>query len=228
MTQEKISQFRRRPARSLAAVVFAGGLALSACADVNGAGDTNGNGAEVTPTQTVTMTESPPPADPGPDPGPTDPADPGNGNGNGVEEPTAPMGDPNLDPEENMEGTGTDLNVSDIRLATHEGFDRVVFDISGTGAPGWSVDYTDEPAQQGSGFPIEFTGETALQVNLHGMSQPLEVGDVAGVGGVVNEVLPGINHHGTSQFVIGLDESLPYSVILLEEPTRLVIDILHQ
>lgn len=227
MTQTQVPQFRRRRVRRLAAVVFAGGLALSACADVNGT-DGNGTGDTGIPsTQTVTMTESPPPAAPGP----TDP-DPGNGNNNGngngnAEDPTAPMGEPDTDPEENMGSTGTDLDVSAIRLASHEGFDRVVFDIAGTGAPGWSVDYTDSPAQQGSGFPIEFEGETALRVSLHGLTQPVELDTVAGAGGVVTEVIPDINHHGTSQFIIGVEGTLPYSVTLLEEPTRLVIDILH-
>lgn len=60
------------------------------------------------------------------------------------------------------------------------------------------------------------------------MAQPLEVGDVAGVGGVVTEIIPDISHHGTAQFIIGLQNEAPFSVTLLDEPTRVVVDVLHE
>ena len=54
------------------------------------------------------------------------------------------------------------------------------------------------------------------------------VGGVDGVGGVVTEVIPDISHHGTAQFIIGVAERAAFSVTLLEEPTRVVVDVLHE
>ena len=216
MSSSQLPQFRRRPTRSLAAVAFVGALALSAC------GDGNGDDPESPSPGTGAATAAPPVEDG--DEASTLPAD----EEAPAEDPTSPMGDPDATMKENMEFTGGDLSVSDIRLATHDDFDRVVFDVAGDGAPGWTVTPTDAPVQQGSGSPIDYEGASALSVNLHGMAQPLEVGDVAGVGGVVTEVIPDISHHGTAQFIIGLQNEAPFSVTLLDEPTRVVVDVLHE
>ena len=40
--------------------------------------------------------------------------------------------------------------MTQIRTGLHDGFDRVVFEVEGTGAPGWDVRYVDEAAGQGS------------------------------------------------------------------------------
>ena len=53
------------------------------------------------------------------------------------------------------------------------------------------------------------------------------IGTVPGAGGVVTQVLSGGTFEARSQFVIGLDGRHPYSVQVLNEPTRLVIDVLH-
>ena len=199
----------------LAATVLTG-LALSAC------GDGNGDDPESPSPGTGAATAAPPVEDG--DDASTLPAD----EEAPAEDPTSPMGDPDTTMKENMEFTGADLAVSDIRLASHDGFDRVVFDVAGDGVPGWSVAYTDYPGQQGSGFPIDYEGASALSVNLHGMIRPIEVGGVDGVGGVVTEVIPDIAHHGTAQFIIGVAERAAFSVTLLEEPTRVVVDVLHE
>ena len=237
-------QFTRRPARSLAAAMFAGALALTSCIggpNVSAPGDAT---TEVTATTTAatasptTVTESPPVEHPPPETDDGTGDDTGNGTADATTspvehnpptaEPPSPLGELDTMMKENMEFTGGDLTVSDIRLASHDGFDRVVFDVAGEGVPGWSVAYTDYPGKQGSGFPIDYEGVSALSVNLHGMTRPIEVGGVDGVGGVVTEVIPDISHHGTAQFIIGVAERAAFSVTLLEEPTRVVVDVLHE
>ena len=99
---------------------------------------------------------------------------------------------------------------------------------AGTGEPGWVVEYDAAPAELASGFPLAYEGNVALSVNLIGLNEPLRVGGLQGTGGVVNQVLPDKNHHGTSQFIIGLDQETPFSVTPLQEPPRLVVDILHE
>lgn len=229
MTRITSSQSRRRPLRSLSAVVFAGALVLSACANGGAPQDPAGNGPETPPPETVTATESPVSNDNG--------AAGGNGAAGNHDapapaEPVAdgapqPMGNPDTAPKQQPGAGWTDLNVVDVRIATHGNFDRVVFDTDGEGFPGWFTDYTADPVQPGSGFPIEFDGSQALEVVITGALQPAEIGTITGAGGVVNEVVSGINHHGQTQFIIGMNEILPYSVHLIEEPQRVVVDILH-
>lgn len=126
------------------------------------------------------------------------------------------------------------LIVTDVRVGSHEGFDRVVFDLTGEGDPGWFVDYTDRPAQQGSGHPIEFQGTTALNVNLDGMAYPFDLGiddpqlgTVEGIG-AITEVQSIGTFEGRSQFIIGMNQQLPYSVQVLNDPQRVVIDIVQR
>ena len=57
------------------------------------------------------------------------------------------------------------------------------------------------------------------------MADP-NLGSTPGAGGFITEVKSSGTFEGRSQFVVGLKERLPYSVRVLEEPTRLVIDFL--
>lgn len=125
------------------------------------------------------------------------------------------------------------LMVESVRVGSHDGFDRVVFDLVGDGEPGWFIDYTATPAQQGSGAAILFDGATALNVHIDGTSYPFElnradpqIGRVPGAGSIT-EVISAGTFEGHSQFVVGVKEQHPYSVEVLQEPHRLVIDVLH-
>lgn len=126
------------------------------------------------------------------------------------------------------------LLVTNVRLGVHDRFERVVFDLEGEGEPGWFVDYTDKPMQQGSGGLIQHNGRVALNVNIDGTVYPHELNredpaipTVVGQGGFVSEVIPAGTYEGRSQFFISLDEARPYSVQVLEGPKRIVIDIIR-
>lgn len=58
-----------------------------------------------------------------------------------------------------------------------------------------------------------------------GHEQP-DIDTVPGAGGVVNEVISGITHHGQFQFIIAMNDVLPYSIQIVEQPPRVVVDIL--
>lgn len=208
------SPFRRPKLPALAALTFAGALTLSACTAVNPADDTDGNGPAPPPEENNSQTET------------LEPAANSEVDSLGVPA-TTPMGNPDTSPKEHPPANA-DLDVVDVRMATHDGFDRIVFDTAGDGVPGWHVDYNENPVQQGSGFPIDFEGSIALDVMIHGVTGPADVPDLPGTGGVVTEVLSDITHHGSTHFVIGMNDVLPYSVQVIEEPQRLVIDILHE
>lgn len=125
------------------------------------------------------------------------------------------------------------LAVTNVKVENHEGFDRVIFELQGTGEPGWFIDYTPTPVQQGSGSPIQFNGHTALNVNIDGTVYPFElgiennnVGIIPGSGKTITEVHSVGTFEGRSQFVIGLNgNSRPYSVQRQADPSQITIDI---
>ena len=97
------------------------------------------------------------------------------------------------------------LLVDSVRVASHEGFDRVVLDLVGEGRPGWfNIDGTTYPFELGREDP--------------------RIGTVEGAGNITQVKAVG-TFEGRSQFIIGLKEKLPYSVEVLEDPHRVVIDI---
>lgn len=146
-------------------------------------------------------------------------------------------GDPATDPAQADPDWGGMLAVSDVRVATHDGFDRVVFDIAGDdGGIGWDVRYVDVPTSQGSGNEAEVDGEAYLAVSISGVALPPELppeieaftGEVEGPadGGVVEVVHDSI-FEGYHLFFVGVDTEMPYVVERLEDPQRLVIDLHH-
>ncbi|QGU04856.1 AMIN-like domain-containing (lipo)protein [Corynebacterium comes] len=146
-----------------------------------------------------------------------------------------PLGQPDLAPKtREVTGTGNPTLLENIRSGRHQGFDRVVFDLSDGEEPGWRVDYVDEAMQQASGLPVDVEGDALLHVVITnttypfelGIEDPFEPGTYPGAG-VVNEVAYTGIFEGHTESYIGLDRELPYSVTLLSNPTRLVIDVEH-
>lgn len=145
-----------------------------------------------------------------------------------------PLGNANTSMKTLRPEAPSKLAVTDIRVGSHEGFDRVVFDLTGEGDPGWFVEYTEHPTQQGSGHAVNYAGTIALDVNIDGVSYPHnlgiedpQLGTVEGDGNIT-EVRSEGTFEGRSQFVIGLHEQLPYSVQILEDPQRVVVDIVQR
>jgi len=149
---------------------------------------------------------------------------------------TSALGSPDMSVKMQPPGGEQELMVTGIRVGDHEGFDRVVFDLAGEGEPGWYAELTDTPAQQGSGFPVEYEGATALYLTIQGTPYPtgtdrdadlIDHGPHPGGGGIT-----GINFSSVfeahSEFIIGLDGRYPFSVTYLEGPKRVVVDFVRQ
>lgn len=134
---------------------------------------------------------------------------------------------------------GGELVIQDVRAGSHDGYDRVVFEFSGPGKPGFIAGYNPEPRQQASGYEVEVPGQAYLELIIQGtpMGQMSEREDLVGVGPV--RVAPGgglvgagnvagVVHGGVfeadTQYFIGLDSARPFNVYALENPTRVVVD----
>jgi hypothetical protein len=125
------------------------------------------------------------------------------------------------------------LTVTAVRAAGHEGYDRVVFELSGSGTPGWSVEYVDAPSAQGSGAAIDVPGSAYLQVTLQGTSYPYDSGATEVARGAVpvsgTDVVDGVFYdatfEGTSVAVIGTAARTPFRVYSLTGPSRVVVEV---
>jgi hypothetical protein len=129
---------------------------------------------------------------------------------------------------------GALVTVRDIRIGRHDGFDRVVFEVGGRGTPGWDVRYVDDPSSQGSGDPVEVSGEAVLQVTLNGVGYPDDTG-IAEYSGpdplsvadteVVTEVAFDATFEGTTVAFIGTTSMTPFRVYRLADPGRVVVEV---
>ena len=128
--------------------------------------------------------------------------------------------------------------LTDARIGAHEGFDRVVWEYAGDGTPGWRVGYTDDPRRQGSGHVVDLPGDATLEVLLLGVGYPMD-----GPAGfepyegpqrlasadttVVTEVEVGGSFEAQQDGFVGVTSERPFRVTLLEDPTRVVLDVAH-
>lgn len=127
--------------------------------------------------------------------------------------------------------------VTDVRFGSHEGFDRVVFDLAGSGRAGWQVRYVDSPVrEQGSGAVVPLTGDGQLEVVLTGISLPGDVGGhhyagprrpALGRSGVVADLYVGNLFEGRFATWIGTRSPERFRVFGLDGPQRVVVDIAH-
>lgn len=126
--------------------------------------------------------------------------------------------------------------LTDVRAASHEGQDRLVFEFE-NGVPGYDVRYVAPPVRaDGSGDEVAVAGgavllvrmEPALDADLTQESAPrtytgpirfspqtAAVAELVRIGGF----------EAVLTWAAGVDEQRPFRVTRLEEPARLVIDI---
>ena len=126
-----------------------------------------------------------------------------------------------------------ELTLQDIRVGSHEAYDRVVFEFSGDGLPGYRIQYTDKALQQASGHELAVSGNDILEVLIEGTpmdrlpSNPdlISAGPYQLATGNVAGITNGGTFENQSQFFIGLDRQRSCEAPVLERPTRRVIDV---
>ena len=213
----------RRPAAAAAA---AAGLALALAACTPGGTDDSSSPSGTTTSDSPSPTGSP-----------TDSESPTDGSSAPADDATeAPLPFPaNTDPDTQDPSADAALTVTDIRVGHHDGYDRVVFELGGTGTPGWRVEYVDHPVDDGKGDVVAVDGDAYLQVMISGSGYPMDTGvdEYAGPNpvraaddGEVEEVLLRGVFEGYTQAFVGVDdERRPFRVFSLEDPTRVVVDV---
>jgi len=129
---------------------------------------------------------------------------------------------------------GSDLVLVDAGVAEAEGFDRIVLEFSGTGAPGWVVNYVDEAVLEGSGEVVDLGGAAVLDIYASGTTWPAPdyysgpSQFTPANAGAVNDVYVGGTFEGSTQVLAGIDgEPAPFRVYARSAPSRLVIEVAH-
>lgn len=209
-------------------ILTAAVLALTGCSDGDDEATPTTGGATTaatpTPSDTAT-TESPSPMATATD------------DGTDAEDDAAAPPFPADTSTDTSEPSGTALlTVTDVRTGRHEGFDRVVFELGGTGegVPGWRVEYVDQPVDDGSGNPVEVDGDSFLQVVISGTAMPADSGVTEWPGErlapedteAVKEVVYRFWFEGYTTAFVGVDgDPRPFRAFLLEDPIRVVVDV---
>jgi hypothetical protein len=121
--------------------------------------------------------------------------------------------------------------VTGIRYAGHpeDGYDRIVFDIQGSGLPGYSVRYVPQVVADGSGKPVPVPGNRFLLVVLNPAQAHTDSGTTT-VTGVHNVGLPMLRAYaiagdfeGHVSVALGLNATAGYRVG--ELPGRIYVDV---
>jgi hypothetical protein len=215
-------------------------LVLAGCTSGQGGTDEPGpGGSSPAPTVSETAAASPSATE---NPGTT--GDPDDGTPtptpSATEDETGPPFPANTEPDTaEPAGSGeTFLSVTNVRVAGHDRYDRVVFDLDGTGSgtPGWRVEYVDQATDDGSGAAVEVDGDAILQVTISGTAMPADSGVEEFSGDriepadtdAVDEIVYRYWFEGYTTAFLGIDEGeRPFRVFLLENPTRVVVDVQH-
>lgn len=127
--------------------------------------------------------------------------------------------------------------LSDVRVGGHDGFDRIVLEFEDDGTSPYEVGYVEPPIlSAGKGEEVDVEGAAFLEVRLFSSSgadfaeQPYRLTyegpeRVTGETSAVTEVVRTGDFEATLSWVVGLPSEQPFTVEVLEDPLRLVVDV---
>lgn len=135
------------------------------------------------------------------------------------------------------EATRTDGTaiLRDVRTGAHPGADRVTFEFDGAGLPAWEVEYVDRPVRDcGSGDAVPVAGDGWLEIRFVGAQAHTDAGEpTSGPRSrtvnqpVMLELVRTCDFEGHVTYVVGVGSPNAYTPLVMEAPSRLVIDISH-
>lgn len=152
-----------------------------------------------------------------------------------------PVGEPTAGPiaSDDYPRSGAEPSLlSDVRAESHDGFDRIVVELTGAEVPSYRVAEIAPPiGRDDSDGATPVAGEAFLEIRL----SPAGVLDPSGArsyqgpdritvadGAIVTEVVRTGGTEGPLAFAVGLESSSPFAVGVRDDPARLVVDIVPE
>jgi hypothetical protein len=136
---------------------------------------------------------------------------------------------------EKKKTTITPVLLRDVRAASHEKFDRVVFEFNGDVLPGYHVEYVDRPVRKcGSGKVVPLAGDAWLLVTVSPSNAHTDEGEATVKDRerqlnleVIKELKIICDFEAEVSWVMSLSHPNRYRVLELSNPARLVVDVKH-
>jgi hypothetical protein len=131
--------------------------------------------------------------------------------------------------------TSDRAQITDVRVGTHTGYDRIVFEFD-SGIPDAVVDGVLPPFYADpSGLEVKVSGTAFLKLTMHGASTVAPDGAVTYSGSTdfkpafsrLAELVEGGDFEAVSTWYLGLHGGACLRVLTLTDPARLVIDVQH-
>lgn len=136
------------------------------------------------------------------------------------------------------DGTGTAL-LKTVRVGNNEGFERIVFEFAGESMPGYRIQWVDGPiTADGSGEVVEVEGDALLEIVMDPASgvdlsapqltivyQGPDRIPVEGQTELITDLVRTGDFEAVLSWAAGTTERVPFRVLALREPTRIVIDL---
>ena len=111
------------------------------------------------------------------------------------------------------------------RVGSHSGFERVVVQYTGTASDlTWLTTWTGEPVDDAKGDRVDVKGDVFLKIDVAGVPASLNPGSLTSLS-TVKGVAVQYPFEGQHSVFIGLSREKAYRVQVLQNPTRLVVDV---
>ncbi|MCC6381540.1 MAG: hypothetical protein IT304_03480 [Dehalococcoidia bacterium] len=149
-----------------------------------------------------------------------------------------PLGPPSTNPvttKPTREDFTGNLLLREVRIGVHPelgGWDRIVFEFTGTILPGATVAYREKASECGSGKDVRLGGTAVLDVRFEHAAAHDDAGKVTvnatqiqGPGKTIVEARQTCDFEGVVGWDMGVAGKQPFKVTTLTNPPRLVVDV---
>jgi hypothetical protein len=138
-------------------------------------------------------------------------------------------------PSVSIPATAPRAQITDVRVGTHTGYDRVTFEFA-AGIPQTTIEGVLPPFfADPSGLPLDVAGTAFLKVTMNGGTKVSPSGGITYAGPTnfepgfdrLVQLREGGDFEALSTWYLGLDGGSCFRILTLAGPSRLVIDIEH-
>jgi hypothetical protein len=131
---------------------------------------------------------------------------------------------------------GVVAHTTDVRVGTHVGYDRIVFEYLEDGTPAFEMRTARPPfTQDASGLPMSVNGSPVMQITLNGATKLADDGSLTYTGDT--EFEPGFaqlvhliergDFEAVNSWYVGFNGGDCIRAAVLTDPSRIVIDLQH-